>query len=196
MWKLSHLTEFNNSFSRFRIRLLIERVHGRVVCGCRAPNRTHKRRNHYADDRTQHVPRCCSGRFPVLAGRRHHRQGLAAQPLLHPRSAGRRTLLFYPQLHSLFHGHRVHQLRRDAANRLYDHVLHHRWLHGQHPRTAQGRQGRHPVPCHLHRDDPAAKLPWRRRDGALRARSAARYRLRLHRSGRRPRHGGGVRPRP
>lgn len=42
------------------------------------------------------------------------------------------------------------------------------------------------VPCHLHCDDPAAKLPWRRRDGALRARSAARYRLRLHRSGRRP----------
>ena len=56
--------------------------------------------------------------------------------------------------------------------------------------------GCHPVPCHLHCDDPAAKLPWRRRDGALRARSAARYRLRLHRSGRRPWHGGGVRPRP
>ena len=37
MWKLSHLTEFNNSFSRFRIRLLIERVLGRVVCGCRVP---------------------------------------------------------------------------------------------------------------------------------------------------------------
>ena len=36
MWKLSHLTEFNNSFSRFRIRLLVERVRGRVVCGCRA----------------------------------------------------------------------------------------------------------------------------------------------------------------
>ena len=162
MWKLSHLTEFNNSFSRFRIRLLIERVRGRVVCGCRVPNRTHKRRNHYADDRTQHVPRCCSGCFPVLAGRRHHRQGLAAEPLLHPRSAGRRTVLFHPQLYSLFHGHRVHQLRRDAANRFYDHVLHHRRLHGQYPRVAQGQQSCHPVPCHLHCDDPAAKLPWRR----------------------------------
>ena len=51
MWKLSHLTEFNNSISRFRIRLLIERVLGRVVCGCRVPNRTHKRVDHYADDR-------------------------------------------------------------------------------------------------------------------------------------------------
>ena len=50
MRKLSHLTEFNNSFSQFRIRLLIERVLGRVVCGCRVPNRTHKRGNHYADD--------------------------------------------------------------------------------------------------------------------------------------------------
>ena len=195
MWKLSHSTEFDNSFSRFRIRLLIE---GFAAEWCvAAANRTGhiKRRNHYADDRTQHVPHRCSGRFPVLAGRCHHRQGLTAEPLLHPRSAGRRTVLFRPQLHSLFHGHRVHHLRRDAANRLYDHVLHHRRLHGQHPRTAQGRQGRHPVPYHLHRDDPAAKLPRRRRDGALRARPAARHRLRFHRPGRRPRHGG-VRPRP
>ena len=34
----------------------------------------------------------------------------------------------------------------DAANRFYDHVLHHRRLHGQYPRAAQGQQSCHPVP--------------------------------------------------
>ena len=43
MRKLSLSTEFDNSFSRFRIRLLVERVRSGVVCGCRVPNRTHKK---------------------------------------------------------------------------------------------------------------------------------------------------------